>query len=256
MTGGTAVGLVLIMVAGFLVLYNTVQVPINVLNAPLQQSSVVYFANGRTPVGCFCSVDRSVVTASQISKSKYLAPAFFAAEDRHFMTEGGISITGTMRALLVDLSGSGYQGASTITEQVAKRAYDPCNCGNLTISEKVKEVIAAIKLAKMESKSWILTNYLNYIYLGDGAYGVQAAAETYFGVPISKLTLSQAAMIAAMPNQPGYFNPDPKSGAPYKALVARWQYVLANMVRDGVITQAQASAQKFPAIVQNQGSAG
>ena len=93
-----------------------------------------------------------------------------------------------------------------------------------------------------------MTQYLNTVPFGNNAYGVAAAAQTYFGEPALKLTVSQAAMLAAMVNQPSFFSPDPSAGAGYTALVARWHYVLDNMVRDGALTQAQADAQTFPKV--------
>ncbi len=246
-TGGMALGLVLVLVAGFLVIYSSINVPIQALSQPLPQSSVVYFSNGRTPIGCFCSQNsnRTVLTSAQLARNKYLEAAFFAAEDRHFLTEGGISLTGTARALLVDLTGSGYQGGSTITEQYVKSYLDPSGIGNLTIKEKVKEVIMAIKLARMESKTWILTHYLNYIYLGWGANGVEAASELYFGKPVWKLSIEQCAMIASMVQWPA-FNPNrPAQVVPQLgySLLSRWVSTLQNMARDTPgITQAQLAA--------------
>jgi len=104
----------------------------------------------------------------------------------------------------------------------------------------------AIKLAHSRSKPWILTNYLNTVPFGSNVYGVWAAAEDYFGINLAKngahLSNAQAAMLGAMPNNPAVFNPDPKAGVGYTLLVQRWQYVLTNMVRDGAMTQAEATS--------------
>jgi membrane peptidoglycan carboxypeptidase len=245
--GAMALGTVLILIAGFFYIYSSVQLPIKSLSAPLNQSSTVYFSDGKTEVGCFCTTNRTVLTATQLAQSKYLEQAFFAAEDRHFLTEGGISITGTARALLVDLSGSGYQGASTITEQYVKTYFQQAG-GNLTYKEKLKEIIDAIKLAKLKDKQWILSHYLNAIYLGNGAYGVEAAAQTYFGKHAWQLDAAQAAMLAAMVQEPSAFDPrDPTKTVPGLgySLLERWVYVLNNMADDTypggspVLTQAQ-----------------
>ncbi len=188
-----------------------------------------------------------MLSSTQLAANKYLEQAFFAAEDRHFLTEGGISITGTARALMVDLTGSGFQGASTITEQYVKTYFQQTG-GNLTYKEKLKEIIDAIKLSKLKDKQWILTHYLNAIYLGNGAWGVEAAAETYFGEDVSQLTASQAAMLAAMVQEPSAFDPyHPKKPVPGLgvSLLERWVYVLNNMAGDTypdgtpVLTQAQ-----------------
>ena len=245
--GGTAALVVLALVASFFVVLGSTRVPIKALSQPLTQSSLVYFAgpNGKA-VGCFCTADRTVLQQSQIMKSKYLVAAVLAAEDRSFFTEGGISVTGIARAAKADLSGSSsIQGGSTITEQFVKTYYDPSGLGNLTYKEKLKEIFVAIKLAKMKSKWWILTHYLNSIPLGSGANGVQAASETYFGVKAWQLTIPQAAMIGAMIQSPyGYQPKDPKSNATglNNSLLDRWVYVLTNMVRDGAITQADETA--------------
>ncbi len=224
-------------VIGVVLLYRQTQIPNAISETALQQSSVVYFSNGKTQVGTFDSgTNRQLLTSAQIPQ--VLKQAVIAAEDRHFYTEGGISISGIARAAYDDVFGSGgLQGGSTITEQFAKNAYASIGTTR-TVSTKLKEILVAIKLSHEESKDWILTNYLNTIFLGNNAYGVGAAAETYFGKPASKLNIAQSAMLAAMINQPGFFDPTP--GAPgYKPLVARWHYVLGNMVRDGAITQQQ-----------------
>ena len=133
-----------------------------------------------------------------------------------------------MRAAYDNITGSGssLQGGSTITQQFVRNYY--ANIGTQqTISRKIKEIFVAIKLARQKSKDWILTQYLNTIYFGDGAYGVEAAAETYFGKPAGQLNVAQDAMIAAMLNQ----RRAPtrcRSTAPQ--LVARWHYVLQGMV--------------------------
>ncbi len=248
LVGGIAAGMALILIAGFFYLYSTIQVPLQTLSQPLIQSSEVYFAGGKVPVGCFCSQDRTVLSPAQLARDKYLEPAFFAAEDRRFLTEGGISITGTARALLVDLSGSGEQGGSTITEQLVKTALLPSGIGNLTLKQKLEEIIIAIKLANKESKTWILTHYLNQINLGWGAYGVEAAAEHYFGKHAWQLSIPQCAMLAAMVQYPSFNPADPAQVVAYLgySLLSRWVSVLGNMARPAAdtvgITQQQLDA--------------
>jgi membrane peptidoglycan carboxypeptidase len=238
--GLAAAACALVMIAvviGGVLLYQQTQIPNAISETALQQSSIVYFSNGKTQVGTFDSgTNRQLLTSAQIPQ--VLKQAVIAAEDRHFYAEGGISISGIARAAYDDVFGSGgLQGGSTITEQFAKNAYASIGTTR-TVSTKLKEILVAIKLSHEESKDWILTNYLNTIFLGDDAYGVGAAAETYFGKPAIKLNIAQSAMLAAMINQPGFFDPTP--GTPgFKPLVARWHYVLGNMVRDGAITQQQ-----------------
>jgi len=244
--GALAAGMALVLIAAFFVTLNSTKVPLTALSAPLNQSSLVYFSNGKV-VGCFCSADRTVLTETQIRQTnmKPLVAAVVAAEDRNFFTEGGVSVTGIMRAAKADLTGNSLEGASTITEQFVKTYYDPSGLGNLTVSEKLKEIFVSIKLARVEPKWWILTHYLNAISLGHGANGVQAAAQTYFGRNAWQLTDAQAAMIAALIQSPyGYEATDPTyipPGLP-NSLLDRWIYVLTNMVRDNAITQQQFNA--------------
>ncbi|HLX47639.1 MAG TPA: transglycosylase domain-containing protein [Streptosporangiaceae bacterium] len=244
----SVIGLIIVGVAITVVIdYNSTPIPTDVTALAMQQASTVYFNDGKTVVGTFGTTNRQVLSSSQIpSQLKY---AVLAAEDRNFYNEGGVSFTGILRAAYEDTLGGGntLQGGSTITQQFVRNYYD--NIGTQqTIGRKLKEIYVSIKLAHVKSKDWILTQYLNTIYFGDGAYGVGAAAETFFGEPASKLNVSQDAMIAAMLNAPGQFDPTPGS-AGYKPLVARWQYVLQGMVTMGKLTQAEASAQKFPKVV-------
>jgi membrane peptidoglycan carboxypeptidase len=243
-----ALATVLIMIAGFFYIYSTVQLPIQALSQPLNQSSQVYFSDGKTLVGCFCSTNRTSLSAQDLGSNKYLEQAFFAAEDRHYLSEGGISLTGTARALLIDLTGQGYQGGSTITEQFVKTYFDPDGTGNLTYKDKIKEIVDAIKLSKLKDKQWILTHYLNAIYLGSSSWGVEAAAETYFGVHATQVDAAQAAMLAAMVQAPSVLDPQhPAAVVPSLgySLLDRWVYVLQNMAGDTfpdgspVLTQAE-----------------
>jgi membrane peptidoglycan carboxypeptidase len=233
-------------IAGFFIIYEMTPIPTDVSETAGWQSSSVYFSNGKL-LGTFTNnqgINRQLLTTSQIPQ--VMDNAMIAAEDRNFYHEGGISLTGIARAAYEDVFGSGgLQGGSTITEQYAKNYYSNIGASR-TASTKIKEIFIAIKLAHERSKPWILTNYLNTVDFGDDAYGVGAAAEAYFDINLAKpgatLSVGQAAMLAAMPNQPSYLTPNPTAGGGYTALVKRWQYVLANMVRDNAITQQQANA--------------
>jgi len=251
------VAVLLVVIVGLVILYQKTVIPNEVSETALQQSSVVYFSNGTTRVGTFdTGTNRQLLTSAQIPQ--VLDQAVIAAEDRHFYSEGGISVTGIARAAYEDIFGSGgLQGGSTITEQFAKNYYASIGTSR-SPSTKLKEILVAIKLSHEKSKQWILTNYLNTIFLGDDSYGVGAAAETYFGKPASKLDIAQSAMLAAMINQPGFFDPAPHTPG-YAPLVARWHYVLGNMVRDGAITQQQenmVAARGFPKLARGQRSNG
>jgi membrane peptidoglycan carboxypeptidase len=247
----------------FFIMYEQTSVPTASEVTAQYQSSTVYWADGKL-MGTFSGsadgtvIDRILLTQPEIPN--VMTQAMVAAEDRHFYTEGGVSLTGLLRSGFEDIFGSGnLQGGSTITMQYAKNAYAGVDTGR-NISTKLKEIFIAVKLAHEKPKAWIMTSYLNTIPFSGTADGLGAAAEEYFSVNLTKpgatLTLSQAAMLAALPNAPGVLNPDPSAGAAYTALVARFHYVLTNMVRDGAISQAQADAAKFPALHEPAGGDG
>ncbi|HSR85106.1 MAG TPA: transglycosylase domain-containing protein [Streptosporangiaceae bacterium] len=244
--GGGFAAFVLLAVIGIAIAYAMTPIPTDVSQTATWQSSSVYFGNGQL-LGTFTNnqdIKRQLLPTSQMPQN--VENAIIAAEDRNFYNEGGISVTGIMRASYQNLFGSGgIQGGSTITEQYAKNYY--ANIGaSRNVTTKLKEIFVAIKLAHSRSKPWILTNYLNTVPFGSNVYGVWAAAENYFGVNLAKqgatLNTAQAAMLGAMPNNPAVFNPDPTSGIGYTMLIHRWQYVLGNMVRDSAISQAEANS--------------
>jgi len=241
----TGVGFLILIVIG--IFYTYAQTPIPAASdLAIGQASRVYFRDGTTLVGMFGQTNRQILQPNQIPAM--VSNAMVASEDKHFYDEGGVSPTGIIRAAIADLtSGSVQQGGSTITQQLVRNYYDGIGTAQ-TFTRKIKEIFVAEKLASHESKAWILTNYMNTVPTGLNMYGFGAAAQAYFGKPVSKLTVAQAAMIAAMPQAPSYYNPDPKAGAGYQALVYRWHYVLQTMVQMGNLTQAQANAQKFPTL--------
>jgi membrane peptidoglycan carboxypeptidase len=249
-----AIGLSLATGAGFFVLllvgvfYEYARTPIPVASEFAQgQESHVYFRDGKALVGTFGNTDRQILSSNQIPTM--VKHAMVAAEDKHFYGEGGVSPTGILRAAFADLtSGQIQQGGSTITQQLVRNYY--LGIGDAeTATRKVKEIFVAEKLASEKSKDWILTNYMNTVPTGADVYGFGAAAQHYFGKSVRKLTVAQAAMIAAMPQAPSYYNPDPSAGAAYQALVYRWHYVLNTMVQEGWLSRSEASAQKFPKLV-------
>jgi membrane peptidoglycan carboxypeptidase len=255
LAGACVAAVILLGVVAFFIVYENTKIPTASDLTANWQSSVVYFADG-SQMGTFdssengTSVDRILLTSPEIPN--VMTQAMTAAEDRHFYTEGGVSLTGLMRAAFEDLFGHGVtQGGSTITMQYAKNYYAGVNTGQ-NLSTKFKEIIIAMKLGHDRSKSWVMTNYLNTVDFGGTNLGLGAAAENYFDINLTNtgatLTISQAAMLAAMPNAPGFFNPSPSGGAGYTALVARWNYVLDNMVRDGDISQQVRNEQKFPTL--------
>jgi membrane peptidoglycan carboxypeptidase len=222
--------------------------------AVFNMASQVYFSDGKTLVSTFGSTDRQILQYNAIPPLP--RDAVLAAEDKTFWNEGGISPTGILRAAYYDLTSSGgsLQGGSTITQQLVRNFYDDIGTQQ-TMSRKIKEIFVAEKLAQEKSKPWILQNYLNTVYFGNGAYGIAAAAETYFSKPVASLSVPEAAMIAAMIQSPSYYStgvvgPHPDPGA-LSALKYRWGYVLNNMKTMGTITAqqyAQAQQQGFPIV--------
>jgi penicillin-binding protein 1A len=165
--------------------------------------------------------------------------AFVAAEDQNFWIHRGIDPLAILRAALTDLShlhdNRRPVGASTITQQLAKNML----LGNeRTLSRKIREAILAMRIEQSLSKERILELYLNEIYLGQQAYGVAAAAETYFAKPLSQITLAEAAMLAALPKAPTNYNPFLHP----EAAKARRDWVLERMVETHAITLAEARA--------------
>ena len=166
----------------------------------------------------------------------YLPAAVVAVEDRRFWHNPGIDLLGMARAAVTDLiAGRLVQGGSTITQQVAKNLF---LSNARTLRRKVQELLLTLWLDHHFTKSEILEIYLDRVYLGSGAWGVDAAAHIYFGVSARHVTLWQAAVLAGLPRAPSRFNPRANPAA----ATARAKEVLAAMVETGAITQAQAQA--------------
>lgn len=182
--------------------------------------------------------------------SKYLKDATVAIEDRSFYTEGGVSIPGIIRAAINNFSGGSTQGGSTLTQQLVKQVFfaDEAQLRGLSgIPRKIKEAILAIEVERMYNKTQILDLYLNESPYGGRRNGAESAAQTYFGVSAKDLTLAEAALLAAIPQNPSSYNPYNIAG--HDALIARQHTVLDNMAEQGYITKTQADeAKKFPII--------
>ena len=175
---------------------------------------------------------RYVIPMSQIPPHVYLA--FVSAEDGDFFSHTGVDFLGIIRAAYKNFrAGRVVQGASTITQQVAKTLL---LTPQRTLTRKIKEAILAQRIERSFSKEDILYLYLNQIYLGHGAWGIEAAAQTYFGKPASELDVSEAAFIAGLVKAPSRYSPV----SHYRRARNRQEYVIGRMVEDGHLTQAQA----------------
>ena len=186
------------------------------------------------------STNRTLVTLAQVPVD--VRYDVLAAEDRGFYSESGISFRGTIRAALNDLKGGNTQGGSGITQQYVKNVY--LN-DSRTLTRKLKELAIAVKIDRKYSKDQILEWYLNTIYFGRGAYGIQAAAQAYFKVNVDRLTLNQGAMLAGLIQAPSSYDP---AVAPTLAQ-QRWGYVLDGMVATKHLTPAQRATLTFPKTV-------
>ena len=197
------------------------------------QISRVYDAGG-TEIGQFTEFEQNrPVNPEDIPD--HLKKAVVAAEDKNFYRHGGVDFAATLRALLADLRGQEIvQGGSTITQQYVKAAYTG---GERTIARKVREGILARQLSRKADKEEILFKYLSSIYLGEGAYGVGAASETYFRKPVSELTLSESALLAGLIPAPSRLEPRGNQGA----AEAKRQFVLDRMLELGYITDEEHS---------------
>ncbi len=182
--------------------------------------------------------------------SKYLKDATVAIEDRNFYIEGGVSVPGLMRAVFNNISGGSTQGGSTLTQQLVKQVFfaDQAQLRGLSgIPRKIKEMILAIEVERMYNKTQILDLYLNESPYGGRRNGAESAAQTYFGVSAKDLTIPEAALLAAIPQNPAVYNPYNLAG--HDSLITRQHTVLDNMADQGYITKAQADeAKKFPVL--------
>jgi penicillin-binding protein 1A len=194
-------------------------------------NTFVYAANGSLLGSIPAEKNRQPVALSQMSP--WMAKATVAIEDRRFYKHGGVDYKGIVRAAIRDLrAGKVVQGGSTITQQLVRNLYIS---RQRTFQRKIKEACLAIKLARNKSKDWILGSYMNAVYYGNHAYGIEAAAQTYFSRRARTLTLDQSALLAGLPQAPSVFDPIHR---PLDALERRDE-VLRAMLENGVVTRRQ-----------------
>ncbi len=205
------------------------------------QATIIQYADG-SEIGRIGAQNRTIVPLANIPIQ--LRHAVLAAEDKNFYSNRAFSITGIVRAAINNLRGGSLQGGSTITQQYAKTAF---LTPNRDIKRKIKELIIAIKLENQFSKDQILENYLNTIYFGRGAYGVETGAQLYFGRSANQLTLEQSAILASILRSPGYYDPDYREGN-LERLQARFKYVIDNMHNEGWISDKRYANIKYPEV--------
>ncbi len=181
---------------------------------------------------------RLVVKSEDISQ--YLKDATVSIEDRNFFKHGGLSITGTTRAAINNFTGGSTQGGSTLTQQLVKQVFlseEADNRGLSGIPRKIKELILAVEIERMYNKDQILTLYLNESPYGGRRNGAESGAQTYFGKSAKNLTIAEASLLAAIPQNPAVFDPYNVPG--HEGLVKRQQNVLKAMLEEGYITQKE-----------------
>ena len=197
-----------------------------------KQPLSVFTADG-VEIAAFGAERRQFVPIAQVPK--LLQDAVIAVEDARFREHGGIDPKGMARAAIAMLTGGRRQGASTITQQVARTFFLE---QRFTAERKTREILIALELEKKLSKDQILELYFNEIFLGQRAYGFSAAAQAYFGKPLAQLTIAETAMLAGLPQNPHYANPI----ANFERATQRQRIVLERMRLTGVISDAQHAA--------------
>ncbi|SCG48018.1 transglycosylase domain-containing protein [Micromonospora halophytica] len=225
---------VFIMIAGIGVIgftyYSTNVVLPNQIDLPL--ATTIYASDNKTQIAKVGEQNRTFVSITQIPK--HMRDAVAAAEDRNFYEHSGVDYKGIARAAWNNLTGGDRQGASTITQQYARNAYEKLQ--DDSYARKVKEAIVASKLNDQFTKEQIMEHYLNTIYFGRNAYGIEAAAQAYFGKSVSKVDVAEAAVLASLIKQP---EPTPGGHQGYDPAVnptaakERWTYVINSMVEEG-----------------------
>jgi membrane peptidoglycan carboxypeptidase len=214
-------------------------------------TTFVYFEDGKSELGSFAVQNRQPLAFADMPENA--KNAVIAAENRSFWTDPGISFRGLVRAAYVIARGGDLQGGSTISQQYIKILY--LDQTQRTLTRKFRELLLSYKINKQTSKEKILEGYLNTIYFGHGAYGIEAAAQSFFNVEAKKLTVPQAAVLASVINNPTAYDPSEKDNR--ERLLERYRYVIQSMVETNAITVAEgakysAKLPKFPKVKVNE----
>lgn len=239
----TLLSLIALGVAAVAIAYAVVSIPQpNELAAA--QASILYYDDGKTELARLSDTqgNRESVPLSMVPDK--VQKAVLAAEDRDFYTNPGFSPTGIARSVWQALRGSDVQGGgSTITQQYVKNYF---LSSDRSLLRKFKEIVISVKIDQQQSKDEILEDYLNTIYYGRGAYGIQTAAKAYFGKDVSQLSLAEGAVLASVINAPSLY--DPAIGTKQQEnLKSRVGYVLDGMVAEGWLSPAERATVTGPA---------
>jgi membrane peptidoglycan carboxypeptidase len=223
----------------------------------LPEATTIYYADGTTPMARLGSENRTIVGYGDMNLA--VKQAIVAAEDRTFWSNSGVSLSSVLRAGLNNVTGGDLQGGSTITQQYVRIA---AGLKGVTFARKTREAMLAWKMDHSYTKEKILDFYLNTVPFGRGAYGIEAAAQAYFGKTIrasapqaQQITVSEAMVLASVVKQPepdqsdpqGHPGYDPARGGTAAAnALMRWRYVRDGMVALGYLTSAEAAALEYP----------
>ncbi|PIE26995.1 MAG: hypothetical protein CSA58_06450 [Micrococcales bacterium] len=233
---GTIFALGLILAGAFAVAYQTIGIP-DPNEVMAAQKSTIYYNDGRAKIGSFAVANRTSIPLSQMPQ--HTQQALIASEDQSFYENRGVSATGIVRAFWNNARGNSQQGGSTITQQYVKNYYLD---DSRTYTRKAKEALIAMKIDRQLSKDEIMQNYLNTVFFGRGAYGLEAAAQTYWGVEAKDLNVSQSAMLIGILPSPIRWDP---ANDPQRA-TERWNSVLDQMVAEGYLDRAERATLEFP----------
>ncbi|MFJ2787615.1 MULTISPECIES: transglycosylase domain-containing protein [unclassified Streptomyces] len=216
-------------------------VPVPKANAEATMQSNIYkYADGKI-FARTGKINREIVGLEKIPDK--VQKAFVAAENKSFYQDNGIDIKGTTRAAWSTITGKGKQGGSTITQQYVKNYY---LSQDQTATRKLKEMVIALKVDQETDKSDILAGYMNTSFYGRSAYGIQAAARSYYGVDATQLTTAQGAYLASLLQAPNQYDWTSASTTGRKLVEQRWNYVLDNMVGEGWLPADERAGMKFP----------
>ncbi|MEV0238978.1 transglycosylase domain-containing protein [Streptomyces sp. NPDC050674] len=236
---GTFLGLCLLGMGAFIVLYMVIDIPKG--NADAKWQSNVYKYSDGSLLGRTGDRNREIVDLAEVPKP--VQKTFVAAENKTFYKDAGVDLKGTARGLLNTVTGKGAQGGSTITQQYVKNYY---LTQEQTVSRKLKELVISLKLDREKSKDYILAGYINTSYYGRGAYGIQAAAQAYYREDAKDLSVAKGAYLAALLQAPNQYDWAIASDTGKKLVKARWNYVLDNMVKQGWLSESERQGLTFP----------
>lgn len=238
-TVGIIAGLLALGIGAFAYAYSTTELP-SPEKIAMAEKTTVYYGDGTTEMGTFATQNREIIGCQALPK--YVGESIIASENQSFYQDKGVDIKGIARAFFNNVSGGARQGGSTITQQYAERYY----MGDThTYSGKVKEALLALKITQTQSKDEVLCNYMNTIYLGRGAYGIQAAAKAYYNKEAKDLTMPEAAMLAGIIPAPSNWDP----AVNQKQANLRFNRVISIMKSKGYISATDAKNAQPPQTV-------